>query len=153
MNTNDNLDSLSDAALSEAFAVEVADENPESLAFASSDGGKSGALFETSRYCQYEIPILRADVERFCREHPEYKVTQRDYFRTPFATSADAVLPFLNGRAYGVASGVHGCPEGMVALILYTGHIRTDHQAIAPTFARAACIALIRAKRAEKGQP
>lgn len=67
-----------------------------------------------------------------------------------FATSADAVLPFLNGKPYGVVQGVHNCPINKVAVIIYTGSIQTDHQAIAPTLARAACIALIRAKRAQK---
>lgn len=63
----------------------------------------------------------------------------------PFATSADAVLPLLEKLVR-----VHiewNRAGGYWFVQIPSGHIGT-----APTFARAACIALIRAKRAEKGR-
>ena len=62
-----------------------------------------------------------------------------------FATSADAVLPFLNAAGWRGANVVSGAD-----CWIYIGPL-LDVYAYAPTLARAACLALIRAKRAEKG--
>jgi len=85
-------------------------------------------------------------------EHYTYSAPTKDnpYLRLPipsFATSADAVMPWLDKHggwfnAYGpfsVNCGVH-----YIVLRLNGGKILND---TAATFARAACIVLIRAKR------
>lgn len=142
---SDQLDSLTDAALSEVFAVEVAKEKPERLAFASNDNGKSGSLFESSRFGWDPFTVSRAEIERYCREYPEYKVVERDVYRTPFATSADAVTPFLEKVPECVTLRSHKTSHRWFVSLGEPG------QAVADTFARAACIALIRRARAEKG--
>jgi hypothetical protein len=117
----DTLDQLTDAELSEVFAVEVA-------GFIHKPGANWPWSFPDGGVCVHD--------------------EQGD-----FATSADAVLPFtdafpfcditreshLNGKPWSV--GVARTIEGDDAVI----------HALAPTWARAICIALIRAKRAEKG--
>lgn len=102
---SDALDSLTDAALSEVFAVEViASDDPQG-------------------------------------------------YRRDFATSADAVLPFLEcSEDYPeILRPWHGLTEDAVEA-KRVWEVRFDSVwAIAPTLPRAICIALIRAKRAEKG--
>lgn len=124
---NDELDNLTDSALSEVFALEIAGWINQGLA-------KNMPAFlhkwKTNNGNQFWDTRLEP---------------------LPFATSADAVLPFMMGKPFGVVHGVHKCPPNKVAVIIYTGSIQTDHQAISSAFARAACIALIKAKRAEKG--
>lgn len=101
---SDALDTLSDAALSEVFAVEV-------------------GLY--SEYVSKEVAE---------EKH--------------FATSADAVLPFLETRDW--LTMKH---PGRDYTIQINCHATAGENCFgyAPTFARAACIALILAKRAEKG--
>jgi len=90
-------------------------------------------------------------------EHYTYSAPTKDnpYLRLPipsFATSADAVLPWLERHGgwchvydqFSVSRGVH-----YIVLLLNDGKSLND---TAPTFARAACLALIRAKRATGGQ-
>jgi len=119
MNT-DQLDGLTDAEISEPFAVEYLGwrfkENSEEL--------RPNAWIDPQGHAYYNEP-----------------------YYPPFATSSDAVLPYATPR--------FGCGkmEGggwMASAHTASGDILT---AKAPTFARAACIALLRAKRAEKGQP
>jgi len=62
-----------------------------------------------------------------------------------YATSADAVMPWLEKREWSANGGL-GCMP--VAVRVLDENYR-EHRSSAPTFARAACIALIRAKRAE----
>jgi len=62
-----------------------------------------------------------------------------------FATSADAVLPWLRECDHWCATEYNGYG---LWLDVETPHVGDT---CAPTFARAACIALIKAKRAEKG--
>lgn len=72
----------------------------------------------------------------------------------PFANSADAVLPFMRNYEYVDVSREHEDPPREWCVVLSpTRTSRPIYIGQAPTFARAACIALIRAKRAEKGQP
>lgn len=108
--STDTLDSLTDAQLSEAFAVEVAGEHPN------------------------DIKAAKAGDEDWHRECP-----------LPFATSADAVLPFTETQAYFGAA--HTC-DGWNITVGDKNVFRQNISVHAPTFARAACIALIRAKRA-----
>jgi hypothetical protein len=144
----DPLDQLTDAELSERFAVEVAQT-------------------------YWPVPLERGDkkqgiVARFKAESIKKRPGAQERHRgvikwvggsyggdlwPSFATSADAVLPFtdafpfcditreshLNGKPWSV--GFARTIEGDDAVI----------HALAPTLARAICIALIRAKRAEKG--
>lgn len=162
----DDLDQLTDAALSEVFAVEVAGEKPERLAFASKDGGESGCLFEASRFSSDQYGVSRWVIEDHCKRYPEYKVIVRDVFHTPYATSADAVLPYVDKytaetderdggepmvfRIYSPAG-----PEDVWAVEPYWMHhdgtIPWGEPSTAKTLARVLCIALIKAKRAEKG--
>lgn len=70
---------------------------------------------------------------------------------TSFATSADAVLPWLEKHGYAKAQLVSGSDQPMLWYISYPVKSGWDEvHGKAPTFARAACIALIRAKRAAK---
>lgn len=106
---NDELDHMTDAALSEAFAVECAGCSDDRWYY-TSPSKDTGS---------YLIP--------------------------PFATSADAVLPFLAGACR--LAEFRWNPAGRLVLHRHHGpSICVD----APTFARAACIALIRAKRSTK---
>lgn len=113
----DNLDTLSDAALSETFAVEVAgfrdDPHMPQLFWLDAEGNAVG-------------------------KHDDDGVSV-DFF----ATSADAVLPWLPNSCDAWRNGI----GWFFCLYTEQGNIRGD----APTFARAAAIAFIRAKRAEKG--
>ena len=116
----DNLAQLTDAALSEVFAVEV---GPYSSVWEATNG--SGNLHGA--------------------------ISGRAGFETvpPFAASADAVLPYFQGiRANVWTSGI--CFEVDIVRVEPDGE-ESWITGAAPTFARAACIALIRAKRAEKG--
>lgn len=77
-----------------------------------------------------------------------YEFDQYRPIETPkFATSADAVLPFTKGLA--LVAEDHGAHWSCIAVPL--DWAADNVTSTAPTFARAACIALIRAKRAEKG--
>lgn len=132
--SNGNLDTLTDAELSELFAVEVA-------GFA---GVRSGTPWEVND----EPPAVRrvgrvklhdTSKEAVVMEVPDY------------ATSADAVLPWLenNYGEYEYAGAAHftgatGPAEWHIRVFVGNG----TYVAKAPTFPRAACIALIRAKRA-----
>lgn len=64
----------------------------------------------------------------------------------PYATSADAVMPHLN-KTDAIAD------RGMVseAWTVEVYHSEGKVHGYAPTFARAACIAMIRSKRVQKG--
>lgn len=121
----DELEKLSDAKLSEVLAVEVA-----------------GWKFEASG---------KRDIRGWLT-HPEVNgyitlwrkgVAGSAYLLPPFATSADAVLPHLEK--------VRPCCcfppslDGKWEVEIENGYGRDA------TFARAACIALIRAARAQKG--
>lgn len=113
------LDSLTDAKLSEVFAVEVA------------GWARDGSALSPLRWkdAAGEMPW---DYENDKLGQPK------------FATSADAVMPFLEGsgcwRAYREKHG-----QGvLISVGLIKPAIGFSH-----TFARAVCIALIRAKRAQ----
>lgn len=67
-----------------------------------------------------------------------------------FSTSADAVMPWLEGNFYSVAFD----PDEGYKITVVQNHWPKEPiitEGTSPTFARAACIALIRAKRALKG--
>jgi len=110
------LDKLSDDALSEVFAVEVA--------------GYYGVL---QGICFSVKPDRNGDPE------------QIQECNADFATSANAVLPWLEKHRarviYTHIAGWYCCVE------CACNHV----EATSKTFARAACIALIRAARARKG--
>lgn len=118
-NMTDELDSLPDAKLSEVFAMEVAGwKKVEDCGWSDSD-------------------------DEMIWDYAE------DELASPiFATSADAVLPWLMQIEWW-GDGIKS-KQRLVGVDVNTkpGYCV---QAIAPTFARAACIALIRAKRAQKG--
>ena len=73
----DGLEQLEEGELNAVFEREVLDLDPLRLCFASSDGGKSGALFEENPF-RADMPITRDNVERFCAEYPQYKVCFRE---------------------------------------------------------------------------
>lgn len=122
-------EALSEAELGETFAVEVA-------------GWR--ARRAEGYVAAYEIVFADgslSDIKYGSASHA-FAVEAR------FASSADAVLPWL--MKYDSWMAQHGIGDVMVS----TDHDHGDpdgYVGIAPTFARAACIALIRAKRAEKG--
>lgn len=129
MSTNDNLDGLSDAALSEAFAVEVA--------------GWTHSVADASRGTRWWSDEKGGHISPYSDPDSGFS----------FATSADAVLPFLE-KGVSWHSAFHAGAGYMVTHSSQCGqYIGECDAAPRVTFARAACIALIRAKRAEKGQP
>jgi hypothetical protein len=129
MNT-DNLDSLSDSALSETFAVEVAG---------------------------WRLLIPKKGNVAALWENAAGETRERDGFGTycispdHFATSADAVLPWLVAEGWTCDNSEK--TEPCKVRVWPEGRWHIPIIGTAPTFARAACIALIRSKRAEKGQP
>lgn len=140
-----DLNQLSDAELSAVFAVEVAGEELRKCAFASADGGKSGALFEDI-YTNWGDVTRREDVERFCDEHPDYKVCFQSWPSKSFATSMDAVLPYLERTLFRIERLCQP-DEYCVYIELPKG---TYVKGCDERLSKAACIALILAKRAEK---
>lgn len=138
---SDELDKLSDAELSECFAVEVAEvwkrETPR-------DGGvRAYSVVGTGAW----------------REIHEGPGCWRPDDLSDFATSADAVLPWLE-KTGGTGKYEAWCPTPIITfnrLGVRPEHCGWnidlgEHNKInrAPTFARSACIALIRAKRGSK---
>jgi len=131
----DNLDTLSDTELSEAFAVEVAGWTlkPFFPAVPSEDIP--------------EGPTLWHDKNGFAEADQDGRAIP-----PPFATSADAVSPWLE-RAKGADAvrvyqkGANGLVDESLPLLWMV--TAATYYATAPTFARAACIALLRASRAE----
>lgn len=132
--SNGNLDALTDAELSELFAVEVA-------GFA---GVRDGTPWEVND----EPPAVRrvgrvklhdTSKEAVVMEVPDY------------ATSADAVLPWLEKEkaceAFRVYQRTGGLVDESLPLIWRVRVAFASPCAEAATFARAACLALIRAKR------
>lgn len=131
--SNDNLGTLSDSLLSEAFAIEVAGWTKVRRTI-------RGAGAPEREPSPYGFPPGK-----------NYECSV-----TPFATSADAVLPWL--EKYGVSHQY--TPERGHIFMLYSdgfahgarcqycvGHYMEPSPRT--TFARAACLALIRARRAE----
>lgn len=115
----DELEKLSDAALSEAFAVEVA--------------GYVKSTF----------------TNKLTGEHKCYRNDGVIMPWPKFATSADAITPFLEKQQE--VSCV--CENGrwFVGIDDHDTSLRKFVCATAPTFARAAALALLRAARAAKG--
>jgi len=126
----DNLDKLTDAELSGLFAKKVARLKNISV--------KAIANPRIEHYTYSAAPT---------KDNPHLRLPVPS-----FATSADAVLPWLNKHGgwchvyapFSVSRGVH-----YIVLLLNDGK---SLNVTAPTFARAACLALIRAKRATGGK-
>lgn len=122
--STDNLDTLRDAELSEVFAVEYAG-------------------WREIHPCSCGVQKRGTSPEGKCIHVP------------PFATSADAVLPFLNKWRWMAGNGqplasIRDNDGLMVKMVKICEPDLGLPHAVAPTFARAACIALIRSRRAEK---
>ena len=124
----DELDQLSDAALSEVFAKEVA-----------------GLV-------RAQYPCCHPGGEGWKRG-PDWVFGPDD--KLPFATSADAVLPFLEKYAGHICERCFDYAKPHVVRVLpslkYRETYREEFRGESSTFARSVCIALLRAKRAEKG--
>jgi hypothetical protein len=110
--STDDLDSLDDAALSEAFACECA-------------GWRKITWRRREIWDAHGIPYTKPD----------------------FATSADAVLPHAGHHwdSHQTPDGVHFCVRNVLGEVLGAAN--------SSTLPRSICIALLRWKRAEKGQP
>lgn len=119
---SDELDSLSDAELSERFAHEVAGW--------------------VNQGCAKNIPAFLH----------KWKTNNANQFwdtriePLPFATSADSIIPFLpktyGGSFWTADAGFLGC---RISIRDQQGEIL--HEASSPILARSACIALLRSKR------
>ena len=137
----DQLDQLTDAQLSEVFAREVAawGIHSRNTAFWVDAEKRDGTAFD--------VRALVGELR--------------------FATSADAVLPFLErqrawskgtvgqavtvyGERLSPSPKPEGVPDSEWMILAPIGHHWNEAKPLV-SFARAACIALIRAKRAEKG--
>jgi hypothetical protein len=126
--STDTLDQLTDAELSEVFAVEYAGWT------------RDGSDLSPMRWKDAEGG-MPWDYENDRLGQPK------------FATSADAVLPFTDAFPFcdiTRESHLNGKPWSVSVARTIEGDDAVIH-ALAPTLARAICIALIRAKRAEKG--
>ncbi len=130
MSTDDGLDAKSDSELNELFAVEVlrktlfTDERP---------GGKKRKYWEENG----GSTVFYLPDQTFC-------------------TDANAVLPWLE-KGFVTAYRGDGISEVIGETASWTIHVRfadaapgNSHTATAPTFARAAVICLLRAKRASR---
>ena len=118
------LDQLTDRELSEVFAVEVA--------------GWEIAHFNHPTYGRIGYKVQEELQDDVGWEFPG------------FATSADAVLPFLERMCFFTAGREpHLDGKPWYVAVAATEEEGQLNSGLAPTFARAACIALIKAKRAE----
>ena len=121
--STDNLDALTDAQLSEVFAVEVAGwlrATPQQAAIYGRLAGKVNWIDSAGKPHTYPI----------------------------FATSADAVIPLLPGGSE--ANKIDGPYDVETRWQIV---IKRSAYASAPTFARAACLVIIKFNRAKKGTP
>lgn len=129
---SENLDTMSDAELNELFAVEIA--------------GWTIKRFWPS--CD-----MRTDTSKPC--HQWYRPDGSLYSSDPwFCTDANAVLPWLAkmNSASAVLRTWIATPDWCVTIKECVGENgeRLEAQGVAPTFARAAVLALIRINRATK---
>lgn len=148
---SDNLENLTDAELSERVAVECAGcvktEHPDDW----TDANVRQVWFDASKSrTLISIPYsVRSAPGKFAHS----------WTLAAFATSADAVLPLLEKVCYKIDNNC-----GVVTVIAHLGYKIIDGKMIAQdytgwgyqtrdacAFARAACIALLRAERAKKG--
>ncbi len=145
---NDNLDTLNDAELNEAFAVEVAGWLPRWHIF------KRGLYFRPNAagYTSKESEAgLFTEEEAKAYEYPhDEPVTIRRAALGQFSTDANAVLPWL--EKYDPVSVTWTGKSWAVTIMEETGSgetydVPTIAEADAASFATAACIALLRAKR------
>lgn len=124
---SDELNQLTDAQLSEVFAVEVA-------------GWKRG-----------DVRWPPGEADETAGWIPPGEKSPRGYPCCPsFATSADAVLPFVHKAGWAEClqwDMENGKPTAFRWRVRVVGRRGGYIEGEAPTFARAACIALIRAKR------
>jgi len=133
---SDELDSLTDAQITNTFRQEVA-------------GMYFGASYKRS---DPEFTWRMLDTENHVTFPPD------------FTTDADAIFEYLEGHSCVEIQRVHQRRENglvddalplhwrfQIFLRISKDHIPEYAEATAPEFARASCIALIRAKRSEKG--
>ena len=119
---SDELESLTDGQLSEVFAVEFA-------GFTRIETTQCGVVWKDA----------------------EGAVAQLRHIHR-FATSADAVLPFLQKAPAPSLSFAPALGTWCVSITVISGRYTREFLGYDTTLARAACIALIRAARAQKGQ-
>ena len=130
---SDELDKMTDSELSEVFAVEVA-----------------GFEKHRSEEC-YEIPI-GFDVVRGTRPVVYWTNAKGDSVLDPtFAFNANAVLPWLV-NTYGW-DAYQEYDSKRIGVSIYVNKYHKSYFSFGETFPRAACIALIRATRAEPQPP
>lgn len=160
----DDLATKADQDLNLLFEAEVLGVEPLSLAMASTDGGKSGCLFESNPYQNDPFPITRRTIEDHCRQYPQYKVVLHQVPRSRYCSSADAILSHLEDWAAWSKGTVGSCvtvyerrpspafPEDPPHdwILRPVGHF-SDWDGKVP-FPRAAVIAMIRGKRAAQKQ-
>lgn len=156
----DDLAAKTDHELNLIFETDVLGFEPLSLAMASTDGGKSGCLFESNPYQNDSFPINRRAIEDHCRQYPQYKVVLHQVPRSRYCSSADAILSHLETWAAWskgtVGSSVtvydrrpsSAFPEDPPSewILQPIGHFSDWNSAV--PFPRAAVIAMIRGKRA-----
>lgn len=151
--STDTLDQLTDSALSEAFAVEVAGcvktEHPDDW----TDTSVRQVWFDASKSrTLISIPYsLRSAPGKFAHS----------WTMATFATSFDAVSPYLHPYVFTVGRLLRAKGDGIdyyapMTYVVTIYHGATSGNGVAgkgeaETLARAACIALIRATRAKKG--
>ncbi|RRJ96813.1 hypothetical protein Ga0100231_023895 [Opitutaceae bacterium TAV4] len=153
----DNLDQLENYDLDLVFEREVIGRDPQKLACATGAGGGC-ALMETKRTQSFmgEFLVARKSVEEFCQKYPQYKLTLFESPGAHYSADADAVLPYLErhdtarlDRALiGGTCEEPDLPLGWCCRISIAGDLFTG---LSKSAARAICLTLIRANRAEKG--
>lgn len=141
--SNDNLDTLPDAELSEVFAIEVAGYIRTETPDARTDTYDSRVWTDQDGNTFVSSPYSVFNLRKYGHE----------WEKATFAASADAVIPYLDTYGWDVAH--MRCRDGTTIRRLYLRsqcHEVLGACEVATTFPRAACIALIRAKRAEQGR-
>ena len=117
----DELDTLTDDKLSKVFAVEVA-----------------GWTYHKPKPQDLKNPKPTPYV---------WKCAKGEWQCNPtFATDANAVMPYLEGKRWGVVKD-KGKTDGIIFSFYNAYGDACGLNTVAPTFPRAACLALLRAKR------
>jgi hypothetical protein len=152
--TPDNLDTLSDAEINECFAVEVAGWTP----WLEKRGDYTHYIWQKAGD---KLPWMNyRDGEKYRQNYTKAgkfdSMKHVDHLRLVFSTDSNAVLPWL--EKWPIASATRLDRGWSVTLLTESGEGETYNthdagDAEAPTFARAACIALIRAHRSQKATP
>ena len=135
------MSAMTDSEIEALVAEKVAHVSPRKQMVAMNAEGTGMALWEDEL-------TRRDDVIGFCKRHPEYRAIERN-LSPPYLTDANAVLALLeNEKAVHISNYGSQGVDWYVEIATKVCHQDEEHRAVtgtAPTFCRAACLALLRA--------